>query len=392
MDILEAQYYLTTPLFLGGANSQELEKPRPPSFKGVLRYWYRVLAWPRLKSWQAVKKEEGELFGTTKKQARFKLKLIAKNDKELTNTKPWIKQGCIYLGYGLMNFRGEFQRKSFEPGMMLTARLTLMPDITSDQIELLVEALKAVGLLGGLGARSRRGFGSLSLEKISTNKETLWLSPSNEKDLIKKIKEFINEFEDLPSAFPPYTALSKKSCIRISKGFSKSSDLLNELGKSMIRYRSYGQKKENKHTILAGEEAEQIFKPDHDALIDFYNKKTITSPPMRAVFGLPHNYFFKSLGINARVEGSNVDRQRRASPLFIHIHKTGNDFVALVSLLPAEFLPADDKIKICIEKGKKKKEVISGPKLLEPKVNYSVLEDFIDHASIKSGLEFKQIL
>lgn len=392
MDVLEAQYYLTTPLFTGGAYKQELEKPRPPSFKGVLRYWYRALAWPRLGNLEDIKKEEGDLFGTTKKQARFKLTLITRDCKELTKTASWTKQGCTYFGYGLINYKGELQRKALEPGMMLTARLILLPDITPNQIEHLIAALKTMGLFGGLGSRSRRGFGSLSLENIVLNGETQWFSPTNEKDLVNEIKEFFKEFGELSPMLPPYTALSKRSSVWISGGFSQPSYLLNELGKSMIRYRSYGNKRgnkhmRNKHMLFGREEAEQIFKEDHDTLIDFYNNKTISRHPQRVVFGLPHNYYFGGLRISAGVEGSNEHRQRRASPLFIHIHKIGNSYAALLGLLPAEFLPEGDNIKICLKKRGRNNE-----KLLEQGVDYGILENFIEHASKKSGLDLKRIL
>ena len=44
---IEATYLVTTPVFCGGAHRERAEL-RPPSFKGVLRFWWRALSWSRL--------------------------------------------------------------------------------------------------------------------------------------------------------------------------------------------------------------------------------------------------------------------------------------------------------------------------------------------------------
>ena len=43
----EARFRVLTPLFCAGS-SPDLPELRLPSFKGVLRFWWRALAWPRL--------------------------------------------------------------------------------------------------------------------------------------------------------------------------------------------------------------------------------------------------------------------------------------------------------------------------------------------------------
>ena len=60
--------------------------------------------------------------------------------------------------------------------------------------------------------------------------------------------------------------------------------------------------------------------------------------PRRIAFGLPHNY-----GKRPEEQVGPFDRQldRRASPLFIHIHECGDTPTAVLSFLPARFLPVD---------------------------------------------------
>ena len=58
--------------------------------------------------------------------------------------------------------------------------------------------------------------------------------------------------------------------------------------------------------------------------------------PRRIAFGLPHNY---GKGPAKQVGPHDKELDRRASPLFIHIHECGDTPVAVLSFLPARFLP-----------------------------------------------------
>ena len=68
------------------------------------------------------------------------------------------------------------------------------------------------------------------------------------------------------------------------------------------------------------------------------------SPPDRAVFGLPHNYYFKGSGNKVNVDPEGFDR--RASPLFFHVHQPKEQApTAVLLFLPARFLP-ENKLRI----------------------------------------------
>ena len=58
--------------------------------------------------------------------------------------------------------------------------------------------------------------------------------------------------------------------------------------------------------------------------------------PQRIAFGLPHNYGKRP---NQQVGPGDKELDRRSSPLFIHIHECGDTPVAVLSFLPARFLP-----------------------------------------------------
>ena len=65
ISMLTATFAVTTPLFLGGADLQNgRPELRPPSIKGVLRFWWRALAWSRHDGdLSKIHSAEAELFG-----------------------------------------------------------------------------------------------------------------------------------------------------------------------------------------------------------------------------------------------------------------------------------------------------------------------------------------
>ena len=87
--------------------------------------------------------------------------------------------------------------------------------------------------------------------------------------------------------------------------------------------------------ILKGEDSECNFKDDHDLMNNAKRNNPARQHPQRVAFGLPHNY------------GKYTDQHvspddgydRRASPLFIHIHECEGKPVAVLSFIPARFLP-----------------------------------------------------
>lgn len=98
--------------------------------------------------------------------------------------------------------------------------------------------------------------------------------------------------------------------------------LLNDVGIELMRYRGWGYRNPitGRHEV-AGQLAEQNFCDDHHWMLGAVKGSCPPSLPRRSVFGLPHNYFFKSDNAKAEVAPSAKGRTRRASPLFIHLHR-----------------------------------------------------------------------
>ena len=66
-----AEYEITTPMFLGGGVPEDVDL-RPPSIKGVLRFWWRAMKWgdclketdSELEALKKLHRLEADLFGS----------------------------------------------------------------------------------------------------------------------------------------------------------------------------------------------------------------------------------------------------------------------------------------------------------------------------------------
>ncbi|HHW44410.1 type III-B CRISPR module RAMP protein Cmr1 [Desulfofundulus thermobenzoicus] len=369
-------------MFLGGASSTTEAELRPPSLKGLLRFWFRAVALPSLGSWQAVQKVENELFGSTNGQAGFILSIMNSHGlKQVQPDQDWKKwHGLGYLGYGVVD-RGMTRQPYLKHGGVFTLKVMLKDNVSPQIGSLLPVALKALGLFGAAGARARKGFGSLSLESLRHNGEEKWVVPGNIEELCAGIRKIfgemsINRHEE--GNLPDYTAFSLSAKVKIVKTARDPLQLLDEVGKELLRYRSYGRASGSIHVLPWREKAEQNFADDHDMILNVINGRTLQPPdhPRRVVFGLPHNYFFLSTRQKANVDAAN--HKRRASPLFIHIHalSTG-EYAAVLSLLPAIFLPEGELIKM--SGGGHNVQVAC-------QVNYQEIENFLTRSAFRDGV------
>lgn len=343
---IEASYKVVTPMFCSGADPKKPEL-RLSSFKGVLRYWWRALAWSRLGGdLTKIRSQEDDLFGSSRTgQSRILLRLAVteppvKRDigRELT-TAPRdsrvVGEGARYLGYGVMEAfasrnkgtkAGELTRACFLAPFEFTVHL-LCRNLDANAITPLLDSLKTLGMLGGMGAKSRNGYGSLVVQSLKVDGEQQDC-PQTMDDLNDAIAG-LGVTDNLPAGLPEYTAFSQQTRhVLLTSRFEHPLELLDLVGREMIRYRSWG----NHGWILDGRvRTEGRFIDDHDLVRDLVPGVH----PRRVAFGLPHNYS------NPPVQVGPYDTRlnRRASPLFVHMHECQGRSVAVLSFLPARFLP-----------------------------------------------------
>jgi CRISPR-associated protein Cmr1 len=359
---VEATFRIVTPMFLGGAE-QQADRLRESSFKGGLVFWWRALNFPRLvkiygdnnKALDILRSREQEIFGGQDAQSTILLRLMPtsplktwKPNHVLQAGQRPMGEGARYFGYGLMEAfgsrkdgtqAGELSRSCLQPGQDFTARLWFRPHSGNEKREdrtrtasieqaEIAEALKLFGLVGGLGSRVRRGYGSIAMTNMAWNEHT-WRAPDSLKAYVSMLKAIIEPAAQVPGKTMLITAFASESRCYVTTEGREPLRILSDMAAGMIRYRSWG-----RNGRYGGIRVEQNFTGDHD----WYRVQNgrPDRPSDRAAFGLPVNYS-KALSVTGP-----KDLDRRASPLSFHVHQlpNGTSFGVLL-LLPTKFMPDD---------------------------------------------------
>ena len=387
--IIKATYRIVTPMFIGDAE-QNATGISPQSVKGTLRFWWRALMWGKIRTnerfntdnlaLKELHKQEAELFGSTPDektqiggQGRFSLRVDFTQEPKTIRVNDIQGAGLSYfLGIGLSR---EGTRCALATGQTFQVNLTSFN--LKDQQANLIKTLMLFGLVGGLGSRVRKGWGSVTLESLTVGSEAIDI-PQDINTYQAWLKTLVNE--QTLSQLPPFTAFSTKTRIDIScvaNSPTTTQSLLNEVGEEQQFYRSYGLKNNNdpEHKVY-GKLAEQNFPQDHDLVKGIIEYREQTNQiPRRSIFGLPHNYFYSSLFKKYKQEELNKEKNeneakriagskskaefapaaenksRRASPLFIHAHQFPDKSVTIVqTLIPSVFLPNNTSLQYSMGK------------------------------------------
>lgn len=367
---LKAHYKITTPLFLGDADQgADAQYFRNASIKGALRFWWRALQWGVIASQSANEQEalkqlhqqEGELFGTasgsTGVQSRFVIttefkgsKLHAKGGSDLASL-------SYLLGLGLYSFKEKVLRDYLDGGeLSLTVRFKPGAKPSAAQQKQLEQAMIALGVLGGLGSRARKGFGSLAIQQIET------AEGEQRFEKLEDIEQFIHSLNFTANDDAPLTAFTQSTQVDASLTGRSARGLLQSISNELHAYRDGTDKSQNR---------ENNFPEDRQIALQAAQGNKVSELPKRGTFGLPHNYFWpqkKELGA-LEIKPKMDQGSRRASPLFIHIHEFPNQqCVAIQTLLPTRFLPKNTDIEFKA----KRSQLVSN---LQP--DYSVITRYL---------------
>lgn len=341
---LKAHYKITTPLFLGDADQgADAQYFRNASIKGALRFWWRALQWGVIASQSANEQEalkqlhqqEGELFGTasgsTGVQSRFVIttefkgsKLHAKGGKSLDSL-------SYLLGQGL--YKEKVVSRDYLDGgeLSLTVRFKPGVKLSAAQQKQLEQAMIALGVLGGLGSRARKGFGSLAIQQIET------AEGEQRFEKLEDIEQFIHSLNFTANDDAPLTAFTQSTQVDASLTGRSARGLLQSISNELHAYRDGTDKSQNR---------ENNFPEDRQIAQQAAQGNKVSELPKRSVFGLPHSYQWKQSLPKLEIKPKIEKGSRRASPLFIHIHEFPNQqCVAIQTLLPTRFLPKNTNIE-----------------------------------------------
>ncbi|MGQ9486117.1 MAG: RAMP superfamily CRISPR-associated protein [Desulfosoma sp.] len=188
------QVRFVTPAFLGGADQSG--QWRVPPFKALLRKWWRIVWWNAQErpSLENLRLWESRLFGTTAGleagASRIRLRIdtwrqgsLRKNHFDNVKCGEIVHRevkrklnAALYLGYGPIGWDKAQKRPGLQRlsavGTDEKGQLTLMYPAELDRD--MTQTMRLLALFGCLGARSRNGWGSLSLYDASQNVSDLF--------------------------------------------------------------------------------------------------------------------------------------------------------------------------------------------------------------------------
>ena len=324
---MEFDLEVITPAVVGGAIAQKIESDglRVPTLRGQLRFWFRALtgAWCPI---DRLPKIESEVWGSTERASsvvlrsrlvqpttpgKFDKRAFLNRARETGGSAPVQQKrqvaGLSYLSYGLdeaSKSKGRQQRLYWPPGQArfrVSARFAQRgQSAAADPEAAFICSLWLLTHLGGVGSRSRRGWGSLQVVSPRQHKELELVPPEDGSRLAEHIRvglSFVRKWLDgtgQAKAGPSYAQFSVLArgfsrVVVLRKNWTGWEGLLNDLGD---RYREFRKRK------LA-------------------SKRKLVSLEKRAKLGLP-------------LKGYDED-SRLASPFLIHVARCGREYCAILT-------------------------------------------------------------
>lgn len=206
----EYEMEIVTPMFLGGAEEVN-RRIRSASLKGMLRFWWRAVYGPSFPSISEMKAEEDKIFGSTEYKSKVDIHVLSSNDLRTGKGLPQhnIPGGRTevfrYLRFGASN-----DNNYLKPGSKFKLRVRCSSEKYLDQVKL---SLHCMCNFGGLGSKSRNGFGCIDCPELSI------------------------EFKPSSNAPQEYTAFSKKSMLFKDKEQDSWEKALGRIGQFYVEAR-----------------------------------------------------------------------------------------------------------------------------------------------------------
>ena len=179
-ETIELELRLITPMFGGGYKARKVDPLlpiRPAAIRGHLRFWWRATAGARYATVEELHKAERELWGAAATKDNPAVGKVA--------IRVEVKDKGQMVGYGSRGGLPKYFLFPFRPqknipatkgceNVVFTLRLILDTSLSEAQRAEVTTALKAWIAFGGVGARTRRGCGALTV--VGANADQ-WLPP-----------------------------------------------------------------------------------------------------------------------------------------------------------------------------------------------------------------------
>lgn len=304
-----------TPMFLAGADQSKAEL-RAASIKGLLRFWWRALQAET--DIDKLRNRESQIFGAPDEKiggSSFSIRVV--QEESLKTSKDSLPKQNIsvtskgktfpvnileYLAYGTCEYNREVKKNIMTRDyIMPRQKFNILLYIKEEKYASeLLKSLFVFNLFGGVGSRSRNGFGSFA---IANNEEAFELIGADlsisQPYFSDNLKKLINQVDT-----SSYSSFSQETKVYKTKtAYDTWDKALWEIGKIYRGIRSGDIKKEN-----------QPFENKH-----FYEKRQYIGSPI----------------IADKQEKSFLERH--AKPYFMKIAKEENKFRSYILYLPSQY-------------------------------------------------------
>ncbi|MCA9942349.1 MAG: type III-B CRISPR module RAMP protein Cmr1 [Anaerolineales bacterium] len=341
------RYKLITPLYGGGVKAGEVDTVTPirgTAVRGQLRFWWRAIRGGQFDGNLAkMKEKEDEIWGSasTPSQVSLVISYPDENSKqgsafeavdEHGRSKP-IGDPASTTGYATFPLRDKEQ--NILEGISFVLNISFSETI-SEEVR---AALWAWEHFGGIGARTRRGFGALECTQVDENGETLPLTLFTVANVKQKL---IEEFEthckgiNFPDNIPYLPAdLDQRIKIKRFSGDSSTNTWIKlvQALQTFRQERPQNRVQEGNRTFIRPgrnrwpepdairdkvDEMDKVnkVKPRHRKYPKPLYSGGISKAP-RAAFGLPILFEFKGEGTMPKVTLKGEKHDRFASPLIL---------------------------------------------------------------------------
>ncbi|WP_157129767.1 type III-B CRISPR module RAMP protein Cmr1, partial [Thermobifida halotolerans] len=370
---------VTTPLFNGDGDPRRAEV-RVPSIRGAMRFWLRALAGiTAADDLRALNRIENRVLGSTAASSPVKLRIPRQPESRYTERPEFLASDLhnrwigYLLGLGLAGLGNDNRMRLERAHIPVGQDFELWLRFTGKDTDAHVTALAALWLAltyGGVGARTRRGFGGLRITGVGGGLPGPWaeknriLTPGL--DFYEQHTRFLWPSPSLDAAMPAvlriarerglngmgrwrghpsYPVLSREHTVAAASGHRYPSwqAVLAHAGEELKGFRRYAEDD-------SGKEYER---PDWFGTV----KGDGTDFPLGA-FGLPV-VFTKEVEVHAdRGAGADAEPLRRASPLWLRPVGQGDEWRLFSFGFLTAFLPEDDGSAVHVwRNGNQDKEV-----------------------------------
>lgn len=380
-------FRVVSPLFLAGSEPRGAPELRPASFRGALRFWLRALLGASLdhqpldRLLDQLHQEEKKVFGDAGEDSGSPIVVRVAGAPPPGRFTPSSNPGVRYLFFSMGQRERDprtgqtttIWRECFLPDNNFDLILQTRLPGSSPELELAftrgAAALWLLTHLGGLGARSRRGAGSLQ----ATGEPSGWpdklpalqVQATTPAQLTAELQAGLRRLRDA-------TGLSLLQTMRAPSAFDVLHPAVTDI---RVLNRTWPTWQDALEAVGAAFQGFRNRYPPED----YRTVKGVISgqsqrlePVQRAAFGLPIVFYFRSLGgARGTLQGSEHDR--RASPLLIKPVRLANgQHTVVLTVFRAALLGRDQR------SNEQLKLIPRGRPAYAPTPDFGLVDEFMD--------------